>query len=252
MRELMYDGWIKLHRILLEKAIWKTSTPEQKTIFITLLLMVFHDTNEWEWNGKKFITKPGQCVTSLEKIAKECGNGVTVQNVRTAIKRFEKYGFLTNESTKTGRLISICNWKEYQIKSESDNKEPNKDLTKRQQTANKELTTTKNDKKNKNYKETNKDIRLFIDYFYNKFKEKTSEKYHVDGGKDGKIVKNLLGTYNIEKLKAFCDYYFNSRDKFILDAGYSIGVFKSVIAKIISQKNKQDDNEPIPSYHIER
>ena len=61
--------------------------------------MVNHEEQEWEWQGRKYICKPGQVITSLEKIAKEAGKGITLKNVRTAIDRFQKYGFLANEST---------------------------------------------------------------------------------------------------------------------------------------------------------
>lgn len=130
----MTDGWIKLHRILKDKPIWKCSTPEQKTILITLLLMVNHDTNEWEWQGKKFKVVPGQMITSLDNIKKEAGQGITIQNIRTALLKFEKYEFLTNVSTKTGRLITIVNWGLYQSKEEnqqSNQQSANKALTKR-------------------------------------------------------------------------------------------------------------------------
>ena len=35
----MDQGWIKLHRGLLEKPIWTAATPEQKVLLITLLMM---------------------------------------------------------------------------------------------------------------------------------------------------------------------------------------------------------------------
>lgn len=146
------EGWVKLHRELISKPIWKLSTPEQKTILITLLCMVNHDSEEWEWKGEKFVCNPGQKVTSLDKIAEESGNGVTTQNVRTALKRFEKYNFLTNESTKTGRLITVVNWGIYQCDESESNKQANKDLTKSQQRPNKDLTPNKNDKNDKNDK----------------------------------------------------------------------------------------------------
>ena len=65
------QGWIKLYRQLTNKAIWKCSTPEQKVVLITLLLMADHKGNEWEWQGKKHITKLGQFITSLKSIAEK-------------------------------------------------------------------------------------------------------------------------------------------------------------------------------------
>lgn len=147
---MIQKGWIKTYRELLDKSIWLDSTPEQKVILMTLLLMANHSYKEWEWKGKKYVAKPGQFVTSLESIAKNCGKGISIQNVRTALKRFEKYEFLTNESTKSNRLITIVNWRVYQDRDLIANKEPNKDLTNDQQRPNKELTTNKNDKNDNN------------------------------------------------------------------------------------------------------
>lgn len=138
------NGWVKLYRELLDKAIWALSTPEQKAILITLILMANHEEKDWEWMGKRCVCGPGQLITSLEKIAKEAGKGISIQNVRTAIVRFEKLGFLTNESTKQSRLITICNWGDYQSDNCIDDQQSNKHLTNNQQTPNKHLTTNKN------------------------------------------------------------------------------------------------------------
>lgn len=137
-------GWLKLYRVLIQKPIWKQSTPEQKAILITILCIVNHEEQEWEWQGRKYICKPGQVITSLEKIRQACGKGISIQNVRTALARFEKLGFLTNESTKEARLITVQNWELYQ--STKNNQQSN------QQTGNKGLTTNKNDKNDKNNK----------------------------------------------------------------------------------------------------
>lgn len=137
-------GWLKLYRKLIQKPIWKQSTPEQKAILITILCMVNHEEQEWEWQGKKCVCQPGQVITSLEKIKKEAGKGISIQNVRTALKRFEKLEFLTNESTKESRLITVLNWELYQ--STENNQQSD------QQTGNKDLTTNKNDKNDKNNK----------------------------------------------------------------------------------------------------
>ena len=142
------QGFIALHRELLDKPIWKKSTPEQKSILITLLLLANHEETEWEWMGRRFKISPGQFVTSLESLAEK--SGVSIQNIRTALLKFSKYDFLTNESTKTGRIITITNWGVYQDAKQKPNKPPNKDLTKTQQRPNKDLTTNNNDNNDNN------------------------------------------------------------------------------------------------------
>lgn len=139
------EGWIKLYRELLGKTIWKNSTGKQNAILATILLLANHEQNEWEWKGKKYYVKPGQFITSLSSIAKYSGKDVSIQNVRTALKRFEKLGFLTNESTNKSRLITIVNWEKYQDISINSNKDSNKHLTNDQQAPNKHLTTNNND-----------------------------------------------------------------------------------------------------------
>ena len=160
-------GWIKLHRVLFEHPIWLHSTPQQKVILIALLGMANHEPNKWEWNGEVFNVKRGQMITSIDGIKKHCGKGISTQNIRTALVRFEKLGFLTNESTKTGRLITIEKYAKWQDLDEPTNKGTNKDLTKTSQRPNKDLTPNKNDKKDKN----DKNIYIEVpDYLFSSFK----------------------------------------------------------------------------------
>ncbi len=105
----MEKGWIKLHRELLEKPIWTEATPEQKVLLITLLIMANQDEKQWDWNGEKYTARPGQFVTSLPSLVQKCGKNSSVQKIRTALKRFVKYEFLTDESTSENRLITIVN-----------------------------------------------------------------------------------------------------------------------------------------------
>jgi len=111
-------GWIKLHRRLIQKEIWKNSTVEQRVILITLLLMANYEHNEWQWKGQSFICKPGQLVTSLNSIAEVSGKDISIKQIRTALEKFEKHGFLISDKIKSGRLITIVNWGLYQAKEE--------------------------------------------------------------------------------------------------------------------------------------
>jgi hypothetical protein len=140
------NGWVAVYRDLLEKPIWIKSTPERKVILITLLLMANHKPNEWEWNGQKFKVMPGQFITSLEKISQKAGKGISVQNIRSALKYFEKVEFLTNQSTKDSRLITLVNWEVYQ----HPEKKPTKQPTDGQQRPNKGSTTNNNDNNDNN------------------------------------------------------------------------------------------------------
>lgn len=146
----MSEGWIKLHRELLDKSIWTCSTPVQKVILITLLMMANHEGREWEFKGKRIKLQPGQFITSLPAIAKLAGDGVSIRNIRTALKRFEEYEFLTDESTANGRLITICNWEHYQRGIEESDRLTDRQVTDDRQTGDRRVTANKNDNNDNN------------------------------------------------------------------------------------------------------
>lgn len=158
------SGWFKLHRELYEKPIWTNSTPEQKTVLMTLMSMVGYEENEWEWKGEKYKTKPGQMVTSLPSIASKCGKGISIQNVRSSLKRFEKLEFLTDESTNKNRLITIVNWGIYQGSEDkaTDNPTGNQQATNRQPTAIKKERTKEPNKLKKSDKEIKTEFGEFV------------------------------------------------------------------------------------------
>jgi hypothetical protein len=106
-------------------------TSKQRDVLIACLLLANRDENDWVFKGESYKCKPGQFITSLEKLAKNCSKDVSIQSVRTALSKLEKWGFLTNISTNSNRLITICKWGDYQISKKEANKPINKEITKR-------------------------------------------------------------------------------------------------------------------------
>lgn len=144
------SGFFKIWRDLFDKPIWLNSTPEQKVILITLIKMANWKNAKWEWQGKPYHCEPGEFITSYSSIIAACGKGVTHQNVRTAIKRFKNYKFLTYQVTVGeygGIKVIINNWNKYQKET---NTSSNSSLTVRQQFANSSLTPIEEYKKKKN------------------------------------------------------------------------------------------------------
>lgn len=155
------QGWIKLHRKLQESAMYKALNSKQRDVLIQCLLLANHSENEWQWGAEIHKCKPGQFICSLASLTQRCAPDVKVQSVRTSLLKLEKWGFLTNIATKTGRLITVVNWGSYQAKEDETNKDNNKEPTKSQQRANKELTTNKNDKTSNNAKNGKKNNSRF-------------------------------------------------------------------------------------------
>ena len=188
-------GWIKLYRELGDKPIWLESTSDQRSVLMALLMMVNYEPNKWEWQGKQYECMPGQVITSLPKIAERSGKGVSIQNVRTALKRFEKLGFLTDESTNKNRLITIVNWAIYQGSDDEPNRQTNKQLTGNQQAANRQLTAIKNIRTKEGKNKEVKDIveqepdpipyREIVDYL----NQKTGKSFKHSAAGNKKVIK---------------------------------------------------------------
>ena len=229
----MTKGYFVIHRELFEKTIWVNSTAAQKVILLYLIGQANHDEKEWEWKGEKYNIKRGQLITSIDKIASGCGKDVKHQNVRTAIKRFQKLDFLTNESTKQGRLITILNYDEYQNLKNTPNKEANKDPTKTQQRANKELTPN-NTLKELNTLNTHNTVEEKEDVFF----EQLWVRYGRIGNKQkAKACWNKLSSAEKEAVNNSLDVYF----EYLRVSGIS----KKHLTTYINPKSKEWTNDYI-------
>lgn len=204
------DGFFIIFRELFNDPLWLNGSPTMKLLIIYLMGKVNHEPNMWMWEGEKFEVQRGQTITSLEKLQKEIGKGVSIQNIRTALNNLEKYGFLTNKSTKTGRLITIVNYDELQGIDNEDNKDINKDLTKTQQRPNKDLTSNNNDNHNNNDNNNkqyiNNIIYTQIQEIISYLNEKAGTNYKHNTKKTISLIKARFNEgFNIDDFKIVID-----------------------------------------------
>jgi len=75
-----------------------------------------------------------------------------------------------------------------------------------------------------------KDLLTTFDVHY---KRKLGVRYPVNGGKDSKLVKDLLGLYSQVELESFISAYFLMEDPFFRETGYSLGCFRGCLPKVI-------------------
>jgi len=89
-------------------------------------------------------------------------------------------------------------------------------------------------------KETNPDIKVFIDYAYQTHQDKFNVKLYING-RCGKIVERLLSFFKLQELKELWDRFLvlSDQDEFISDAGCSMPVFESCINKLQTGKRKK-------------
>jgi len=131
-------GWVKLYRSFVK---WEWfEVPNMVTIFIYCLLKANHTDKNW----RGIEVKRGSFITSLDSIKKD--TGISIQSIRTCLTRLEKTSEINKVSNKAHTVITVCNYDSYQ----DNEKKVTKNLTINQQTANKQLTTTKNDNNDNN------------------------------------------------------------------------------------------------------
>jgi len=117
---------------------------EMVHLFVYFLIKANHE--EGVWMGQKI--EKGQMITGLNSLKND--TGISIQTLRTCLKRLEKSGEINTQTTNKYTIITVCNFDSYQESNNTTNKHSNKQLTNNQQTTNKQLTTNKKKEKNKN------------------------------------------------------------------------------------------------------
>jgi len=109
---IIMDGWIKLHRKMIDKGWYRK--PEHKSVWIHLLLIANHKPKEAWFNGKTITVQPGQLITGRKKLSKELN--INEFKISRILLYFEKSAHqIAQQKTGQGSLITILNWDEYQI-----------------------------------------------------------------------------------------------------------------------------------------
>lgn len=125
------QGWIKLHRQILE---WEWYSDNNCfRLFLHLLLKANHKEKRF----KGIELKVGSIVTSRDLLARE--TGLSSQQVRTALNKLISTNEITSVTSSQGTILQIVSYEKYQIAtSETTNEQP---------TSNQQSTTNKNVKK---------------------------------------------------------------------------------------------------------
>ncbi len=136
----MSNGWIKLHRKILDNPISKR--PTWAWLWVTLLLKANHSETKMIWNDHTIVLKEGQFITGRDALSEE--TGIHRSSIERILQFLENEHQIEQQKTTKYRLITILNWKDYQ---KEDSTSSNKRATNEQQAS-----TNKNDKKVKNEK----------------------------------------------------------------------------------------------------
>lgn len=212
----MNDGYVKLYRKTLDNPII-TNDNDYFRVWIQLLLMANHSSRKVLFGNETIELKAGELITGRDELAKKCN--ISSSKVERILKRLKIEHQIEQQTCSKGRLISIKNWKIYQI---SGQQVDNKWTTSEQQ-----VNTSKNDKNVKNERI---------------IKENKKEKHIY-----GEFQNVLLTAEEMEKLKQkFPDYELRIEklSNYIASKGAK---YKSHYATILSWA--RNDKETLPSWY---
>jgi len=135
------EGWIKIHRKLLDWEWWDSSD----TLKVFLYLLLTGNLTDKLWHGVSL--KRGQLVTSYSTVSQQ--TKIPYQTVRTIFERLKSTGEITVKTTNKYSIVTINNFNQYQ----PINRQAHSQSTGNQQATNRQLTTAKEYKEYKEYKE---------------------------------------------------------------------------------------------------
>lgn len=107
-------------------------------LWVVLLLRANHEPRKFMWNGDIITIYEGQLVTGRKELSKV--SGIPESTIERALELLERHGQIGQQKTTKFRLITVINWKKYQI---PDNKRT---------TSGQQVDTNKNENNVKNEK----------------------------------------------------------------------------------------------------
>lgn len=149
------EGWIKIHRKMLDNPIICKDS-DYLSVWIYLLLNATHKEIPALFKKKKILLQPGQLLTGRKSIANKLK--ISESKIYRIINDFKSEQQIEQQTSNQNSLITILNWNRYQ-----ESEQPNK-----QQMNNKRTTSE--------HKQECNNIYL---YLFNKYKAKI-EKCHAN------------------------------------------------------------------------
>jgi hypothetical protein len=188
----MEQGWVKLHRQLIENPI--ITKPSYLALWVVLLLKANHKENKFMWNGNIIVVKEGQMITGRKELSKE--TKIPESTIEDILNYLEKQHQIQQQKTTKYRLITIVNWVKYQG---SDTKSNNKATTKQQQAdTNKNDNNIKNEKKINTDETSSSEITLLIKSFETL---NPASKRFYGNTTQRKACSDLIETYGLERVQ---------------------------------------------------
>lgn len=110
-------GWIKIHRKIMESAIW--SDPLRLKAWMHILLSANHEDKDIFMNGTRITVKEGQFITSNRKL--QVAWGCSKNTVQRILFQLQEMDMIRHETpSKRYTLLTVINYGVYQDKVHSN------------------------------------------------------------------------------------------------------------------------------------
>ena len=179
----MQNGFIKLHRQMTDWEWWD-DLPTFR-LFVVMLFKANHKAKKW----RGLLIKRGQFVSG--RIALAESSGLSEQQVRTAISKLVSTQDVTIKTTNKYTLYTIENYSKYQDKPSLSTS----NITNNQPTNNQQITTNKNDKKEKNDKNIYAFDDFWDDYDKKRSRPKCEKKWESISNQDKELIRAYIPKY---------------------------------------------------------
>lgn len=166
------EGWVKLHRKMLENPIIMKDA-EHFAVWTYILLNAAHAEYPVLFKGEKINLKPGQLITGRKSIATKLK--ISESKVTRILNTFQIEQQIEQQTSNKNRLISVVNWGLYQSSEHQAEHQLNINRTSTEQ----QLNTNKNIKNKKN-EENEKNAPDFLSEIYDDFCSKLADYYPAE------------------------------------------------------------------------
>lgn len=245
----MNRGYIKLWRKIEDSFLMYD--PDAIWLWIRLLLKANHKETEFMFNGKKIVLKRGQFITGRKSLVDK--HRISESKVFRLLKLFENEHLIEQQKTNRYSIISIVSYNQYNDNEHLSEQPVNNQRTTSEQPVNtsKELNNEKND----NISDTNKTrpkktfyknppTTELMEYFKGRYLKITNKVYvSTKKFQDIEQLKELDELLGEEEVKERMERFFESSNKFILDNGYTVGIFYSQINFLTNKEQKGKWND---------
>ena len=247
----MRAGWIMLHRRLQDHWLWNNERYSKGQAWVDLLLLASHSDHEMPRGNQLIPVKRGQVLTSQQRLAaKWLWTRKSVNAFLTMLKRDNQVDIRTSRETETGyTLITIKNYDKFNPITRTEIPEPEAnggdigEPIRGTSEVHPRDTINKGKKGNKHISEPKPGSahQEIMAHYSRLFEEKFQRKPIITGGRDGKIVKDLLTAGEEPKeIMALLTRFFDRGTKYVRDQGkYDLPAFKASINELIVSRAQE-------------